>query len=88
MKIIYVYKKNVYAAYKAAYLHLKLDENSIPHEGLREINREVKPYYIGLDEDLNEVYIADGGRNLTIYRNVMEGLSSIYGEEIKIIDIK
>ncbi|ARE87963.1 DUF3189 family protein [Clostridium formicaceticum] len=88
MKIVYVYKKNVYAAYKAAYLHLKLDANALSQEVLKKANREVKPYYLGVDEDLNEVYVADGGRNLTIYKNVIEGLASIYGEEIKIIDIK
>ncbi|SDK41425.1 DUF3189 family protein [Natronincola ferrireducens] len=88
MKIIYTYKKDVYAAYRAAYLHLRLNPSLIPKpiNKLKDMNKEVKLYYAGLDEELNEVYIANGGRNITIFNNVIKGVGNIYQEEIKIIN--
>lgn len=85
MKIIYTYKKNIYAAYEAAYLHLGLDTKLMPKT--KNIIKEIKLYYLGLDEDLNEVYIANVGRKVKIFNNVIMGLSNIYGEEIKIINL-
>ncbi|SES65041.1 Protein of unknown function [Natronincola peptidivorans] len=87
MKIVYAYKKNIYAAYRAAYLHLSLNPQLIP-KSRRELMRShenIKPYYLGIDEDLNEIYIASCGRNYTIFQNAMEGIGRIYGEEVQII---
>lgn len=89
MKIIYAYKGNIYAAYSAAYLRLKLDPallNGIQNQ-LEDKHKEIKPYYLGLDEDLNEIYIANYGKNPTIFKNTMEGLGKLYEEEIKVITV-
>jgi len=84
MRIIYTYKKNRYAAYKAAYLHLGIDINLIGNT--KDIKEDIKPYYLGLDKDLNEVYISNSGRNTNIFNNIILGLSNIYNEDIKTIN--
>lgn len=87
MKIIYGYKRNIYAAYSAAYLRLKLDPTLLDgrQTELKEKHKEIKPFYLGLDEEFNEVYIANCGKNPTIFKNTMEGLSKLYDEEIEVI---
>ncbi|MCC5911885.1 MAG: DUF3189 family protein [Clostridiaceae bacterium] len=89
MKIIYAYKKNIYAALKAAYLHLKLQEDGISRskEALEKMHHQIKPHYIGLDENLNEVYVANYGRKKEIFNNVIKGLGNMYEEEVEIINL-
>lgn len=86
MKIIYVYNKNFYAAIKAAYMHLKLN---IPEdiEHLNKIyNKEGEFFYLGLDENLNEVYLLYSKKNSYILENLLKGLAHMYRDEIKVIN--
>ncbi|GEM_PF-1471970 len=87
MKIIYIYKKNPYAAITAAYVHLKLN---IP-ENLKNIqnnySKEGYFYYLGLDEGLNEVYLLYISKNSYILKNLLNGFANIYDEEVVIIDL-
>ena len=85
MKIIYVFNKNSYAAIEAAYLHLKLD---IP-ENFKEIvsayNEEGNFYYLGIDAELNEIYLLYSSKYNHILKNLLGGFSDLYDEETLVI---
>jgi len=86
MKIIYVYKKNLYAALIAAYTDLKLE---IPQsiEYISDIyNKEGYFYYLGIDEKLNQVYLLYSRKNSYILENLLNGFAHLYDEEIKVIN--
>lgn len=87
MKIILAYNRNNYAAFQAAYLRLKLDPSLL--ERIKKIFKAnanaIQPYYLGLDKDLNEVYIVNCGKDPIIFKNSIEGLGKIYGEEVEVI---
>lgn len=86
MKIIYLYNKNVYAALKAAYTHLKLkipiEIKNIKHK----YNEKGHFYYIGMDIELNEIYLLKSRKNNYILKNLLQGFSNLYDEEILIVD--
>ncbi|KAB3533168.1 DUF3189 family protein [Alkaliphilus serpentinus] len=80
MKYIYIYRKNDYAALLAAYLRLKnktISTNQIKFGIL----------FLGIDEELNEVYIVKYRRNPQVLINLLKGIGEIYREELKIIDL-
>ncbi len=79
MKIIYVFNKNFYAAIGAAYLHLRLD---IPKDIMNIYNEEGNFYYLGIDMELNEVYLLYSSKYNYILKNLLEGFSDLYGEKI------
>ncbi len=87
MKIIYIYHKNFYAAIKAAYMHLKLQ---IP-ENLKDIkdkySREGHFYYLGIDGELNEIYLLYSKKNSYMLRNLLNSFASLYSDEVIIIDL-
>lgn len=79
MKIIYVFNKNFYAAVEAAYLHLRLD---IPKDIMNIYNEEGNFYYLGIDTELNEIYLLYSSKYNYILKNLLEGFSDLYGEKI------
>ena len=85
MKIIYVFNKNFYAAIKAAYLHLKLDISGDLKDVIDNYNEEGHFYYLGIDIELNEVYLLHSSKCNYILKNLLEGFSNLYGEEILVI---
>lgn len=83
MKNIYIYRHNDYAAIRAAYLRLK-----IPKEIPRVIPlKTMKLYFIGVDENLEEVYLLKYAIKKTILINILMGIGEIFNEEIYIIDL-
>lgn len=88
MKKIYIYKKDPYAAIQAAYGHLKLD---LPNN-LKEIkniyNKEGHFYYLGIDEDLNEVYLLYSNKRGAILKNLLNGFAHLYNEDVELIDLE
>lgn len=87
MKIIYLYRKNAYAAIMAAYAHLKLN---IPKDlvHMREgYGQEGYFFYLGMDEDFNEVYLLYSERRGLILTNLLNGFATLYNQHIKIFDL-
>ncbi len=87
MKIIYLYNKNAYAAFKAAYAHLKLRTYEDMTYIKNNYNEEGNFYYLGTDVELNEVYLLYSKKNNYILKNLLQGFSSLYDEEILIMDL-
>lgn len=90
MKILYIYKKNMYAALEAAYIHLKLDVfllNTMEYDLGRKYKQNTL-HYIGMDEEYNEVYVINYGRNIKIFKNIINSFGQLYKEEIKIIALE
>ncbi len=85
MKIIYVFNKNFYAAVKAAYLHLKLDFPENLEDTINSYNEEGNFYYLGVDIELNEIYLLHSSKCNYILKNLLRGFSNLYNEEILII---
>ena len=87
MKIIYAYKRNIYAAYRAAYLRLRLDTTLLRDLQLELMKSHIRirPLYLGIDEDFNEIYIANYGRKANIFKNSLEGLGKIHEEEVEVV---
>ncbi len=85
MKIIYVFNKNSYAAIKAAYIHLKLDIPKNFRYIIDNYNEEGNFYYLGIDAELNEVYLLYSSKCNLILKNLLNGFSNLYNEEISII---
>ena len=85
MKIIYVFNKNSYAAIKAAYLHLKLDISENFRDVVDSYNEEGNFYYLGIDTELNEVYLLYSSKYNYILKNLLGGFSDLYNEEILVI---
>ena len=79
MKIIYVSNKSFYAAVEAAYLHLKSD---IPENITNVYNEEGNFYYLGVDRELNEIYLLYSSKYNYILKNLLEGFSDLYDEKI------
>lgn len=85
MKIIYVFNKNSYAAIKAAYLHLKLDISENFRYVVDSYNEEGNFYYLGIDTELNEIYLLYSSKYNYILKNLLWGFSDLYNEEILVI---
>ncbi len=88
MKIIYVYKKKSYAAIIAAYVHLKLNtskqSNNIKHKN----NKEGHFLYLGIDQELNEVYLLNSSKPGPILKNLLNGFANLYNEKILVIELE
>lgn len=80
MKIIYLYNKNAYA-------HLKLRTYEDMTYIKNNYNEEGNFYYLGTDVELNEVYLLYSKKNNYILKNLLQGFSSLYDEEILIMDL-
>ncbi|HZK58195.1 MAG TPA: DUF3189 family protein [Clostridia bacterium] len=85
MKIIYVFNKNSYAAIKAAYLHLKLDFPEDFKDIVNCYSEEGSFYYLGIDIELNEIYLLRSSKCNYILKNLLKGFSNLYNKEILII---
>ena len=85
MKIIYVFNKNSHAAIKAAYLHLKLDIPGNFREIVSSYNEEGNFYYLGIDTELNEIYLLYSSKYNYILKNLLGGFSDLYNEEVLVI---
>jgi len=84
LKIIYTTKKDNYAAVKAAYTHLQLNQEISEQD----INMEpMRFYYLGLDRDGNEIYVINYYKDKHIYKNIVEGLARIYEDNVLIVDM-
>ena len=86
MKIIYVYKKDPYAAIMAACAHLKLNVDHKPKLVNNKFKKEGYFFYLGIDEELNEVYLLYSRKNGYILNNLLIGFGHIYGEKVMIIN--
>jgi len=88
MKIIYVYNKKPKLVIMAAYAHLKLDI----HENLKYIDIKYRKEgyfcYLGIDEDLNEIYLLYSNKRGPILKNLLNGIAHICNEEVKVIDLE
>lgn len=84
MKIFYVYQKNYYAAILAAYIHLGIN-NSHPYKNIYIDKMQYK--YCGISRSLDEIYIANCGKNKEIFINLLEGWGKINDIELKIFDL-
>lgn len=85
MKIVYMFNKNPYAAIMAAYVHLKLDfPKDIKY--IKNDYREGYFYYLGIDKELNEVYLLYSSKNRIILKNLLKGFADLYEEEVLVID--
>ncbi|MCK9267892.1 MAG: DUF3189 family protein [Alkaliphilus sp.] len=87
MKIIYVFNKNSYAAIKAAYLHLKLDISENFKDIVNIYNEEGNFYYLGIDAELNEIYLLYSRKYNYILKNLLGGFSDLYNEKTLVIYI-
>ena len=85
MKIIYVFNKKFYAAVKAAYLHLELDIPKNFRNIINNYNEEGNFYYLGMDTELNEVYLLHSKKCNHILKNLLKGFSNLYNEETLVI---
>ncbi len=87
MKIIYAFNNDIYAAYKAAYLRLNLEFTKLGQGsmGINSNKKNTKLKYIGMDEEYNEIYISNYGRNISIFKNLLMGLADLTNEKVKII---
>lgn len=85
MKIIYVFNKNSYAAIKAAYLRLKLGIPPNFNGIIDSYKEEGRFYYLGVDMELNEVYLLHSNKCNYILKNLLKGFSNLYGEEVFVI---
>ena len=84
MKIIFASKKDSYEAVKAAYKHMNIDEKKAdPNCNLGKI----RLYYIGLDDENNQIYVSNYYKNKHIFKNIVQGLGKIYDEKVIILDI-
>ncbi len=81
MKLIYIYRHNDYAAITAAYLRLKVQ----PAKPVR--LKEMKLYFLGTDQKLNEVYLLRYTIKKHILMNLLEGLSEMFKDELAVIDL-
>ena len=84
MKIYYIYRRNLYAAHLAAYLHLGIN-NPVKQKNIKIENMQY--LYCGLGRKGEEIYIANYGRNKRIFINLLEGIAQIYNIRIKIVDL-
>ncbi len=84
MKIIYIFRKNDYAATLAAYLHLKLNISLKDSQKSYEI---MKLHYLGIDEKNSEVYLLKYNIKKYILMNIIYGLGNIFNEEVRVIDL-
>jgi hypothetical protein len=85
MKIIYIFKRNDYAATLAAYLHLK---KKMPEEKTKPKFEKMQLYFMGVDHNLAEIYLLKYPNKKHILMNILQGIGDIFKEEIKIIDLK
>lgn len=84
MKIIYVVRRNHYAAILAAYIHLGI-KNTPGYENNCIDKMQYK--YLGISKGLEEVYIANCGSRKGIFMNLLEGWRIIDDIELKIVDL-
>ncbi len=84
MKIIYI-KKNSYAAAEAAYMHLKSDVSENFRNIVGSCCDEGHFYYLGIDAELNEIYLLYCNKCTIILKNLLESLSDLFNEEILVI---
>jgi len=84
MKIYYIYRRNLYAAHLAAYLHLGIN-NPVKQKNNR--IKEMQYLYCGLSSKGEEIYIANYGSNKRIFVNILEGVAKIYDVRIKVVDL-
>jgi len=87
MKIIYLYRRNAYAAIMAAYAHLKLNAPKNLDYVRESYRKEGYFFYLGMDEDFNEVYLLYSERKGLILTNLLHGFAALYHQNIKIIDL-
>jgi len=86
MKIIYLYKKDRYAAIMAAYTHLNFSSME-DFKFIDQYKKEGYFYYLGMDEEFNEVYLLYSKKRGPILKNLLKGFAHICDEEIKVIDL-
>lgn len=84
MRMIYIYRYNDYAAITAAYLHLKMNTEQIQVQSKLQ---PMKLYYVGIDEELKEIYLLKYTIKKSILMNILQGIGNIFNEDVVIQDL-
>ena len=85
VKIVYIFDKNSYAAAKAAYIHLRLNFSENFKSIIDNCIKKNDFYYLGVDAELNEIYLLYSNKCSFILKNLLQGLSDLYNEKILVI---